>query len=77
LTATHPAASLPGMRISTAVRQHMARLGRLGGQARARALSAEQRSASARKAARARWGTDQKLAISGPEELTSRPTETA
>lgn len=37
-------------------------LGKLGGRARAKALTKQQRSASARKAARARWGKPKRKA---------------
>ena len=38
-----------------------ASLGKLGGKARARKLTAEQRKESARKAAKARWAADKKV----------------
>lgn len=41
--------------VSKAVEQALKELGRLGGQTRAKRLTAEQRSAIAKKAAEARW----------------------
>jgi hypothetical protein len=43
-------------RLSKAVQEALQQLGRQGGKSRAKKLTAEQRQAIARKAARARWG---------------------
>jgi hypothetical protein len=42
--------------VVTTLKEHLSSIGRRGGEARAKRLSPEQRSASARKAVRARWG---------------------
>jgi len=43
-----------------AVREYFAKIAKQGGQARARKLTPEQRKASARKAAQARWAKERK-----------------
>lgn len=55
----------------TTLREHLSRLGKKGGKARAKGMTAEQRAESARKAVEARWAK-QKAEL---RELTAEITE--
>ena len=46
------------VRLQEAIREHLRQLGRKGGKKRVERMTAEERSASARKAAKARWAKE-------------------